>query len=43
VREPTLPTTSERVLRREKVYIGLMDYPVKELSEALEKIQLPYL
>jgi hypothetical protein len=27
----------------ERVYMGLMEYSVKELSEALEKIQLPCL
>jgi hypothetical protein len=27
----------------ERVYMGSMEYSVKELSEALEKIQLPYL
>ena len=27
----------------ERVYMGLMEYSVKELSEALEKIKLPCL
>ena len=47
---PTISPIQHRLLRHaigtsveERIYMGAMEYSVKELSEALEKIQMPCL